>query len=218
MSASKTAFFLLVFFVIGTSAYAQTTSLSLGPQIGGFGIGASASARVGEYVSLSAELGFLPLGTLNNEIDDIDYVMDPEIFGAVLGVHIHPFRGNISVGAGIVFGKYLLDVESDEFTGTVEVGDVEYTSSEVGTMIGEFTLEGTWPAVMLGWRGKGVNFGLGVAFIKDPVIDIRATGPIASDPFFQAELEQEIDDIQDDLKIGVLPIFRFGYQFGIGSK
>jgi len=190
----------------------------LGPQISGFGIGASASARVGGYVSLSAELGFLPLSNLTSDVDDIDYVMDPEIFGAILGVHFHPFQGNISVGAGIVFGKYLLDVESEDSSGFVEIGDVEYSASDVGTMKGNFSLEGTWPAVMVGWRGKGFNFGLGIAFIEDPEIDISATGPIASDPVFRVELERETDDIRDELKIGILPLFRFGYQFGLSSN
>ncbi len=218
MSASRIPFFPLALLIVVTTAHAQTTRVSLGPQIGGFGIGAGASARLGEYVSLSAELGFLPLSNISDEVDGIDYVMDPEIFGAILGVNFHPFRGKFSVGAGIVFGKYLLNVESDQITGTIEVGNVEYDASEVGTMIGEFVLEGTWPAVMLGWRGKGFNFGVGVAFVEDPGIDIRATGPIAGDPVFRVELERETNDIQDDLKLSFLPLIRFAYQFGLGSN
>ncbi len=72
--------------------------------------------------------------------------------------------------------------------------------------------------MMVGWRGEGFNFGLGIALVKNPEIDLRATGPLADDPLLQSEIDREMEDIRDELKLSVLPIFRFGYQFGIGSK
>lgn len=198
-----------------TTVLAQTSEWSLGPELNGFGVGAGVSYGLTATISLSAELGFLPINEISFNDEDVDYTASPDISGGIIGVHFHPFKGNFSLGVGLVIGKYLLDVEAVQNTGTVEIGNMDYPASDVGTLIAEFTLEGSWPALMLGWRGSGFNFGLGVAFVDVPEIDIRATGILANDPQFRADLDEELDEIRDELELAVLPLIRIGYQFGI---
>ena len=217
MTLLRNSFLLLLVLSLAGVARAQTAEISVGPQLSLFGIGAGASVGIGGTFSFSAELGFLPIGHVNLDTDsDIEYESDLSISGGMLGVHVHPFGNNLSLGAGILMSKYQFDVETENLDDTVEIGGDEYDAADVGTMVGEFKLGGAWPAVMLGWRGRGFNLGLGVAFSESPTIDIRATGPIANDPVFQASLDQEVDDVRDDLDISIFPILRIGYQFGIG--
>jgi hypothetical protein len=197
---------------------AQKTSFSAGPEINGFGIGASGSAFIGEYVSVSGEFGFMPLGIPDLEIEGIEYSIDTDVLGLMLAANVHPFRNSFSVGVGLLFGKYLGKVETVDLMDAIEVGDDEFDPNEVGSLVGEVENSGTWPAVMIGFRGRGMNFGLGLAFIKDTEVDIYATGPINSDSYFQSQLRREIKDIRNELLYYAVPIFRLGYQFGIGPQ
>jgi hypothetical protein len=77
--------------------------------------------------------------------------------------------------------------------------------------------------VGIGWGnafGKekrcGILSDLGVAFIGRPHVSIAATGPIATDPTFQSNLNQEEDDVRHELSrirfypvISVSLFFRF---------
>ena len=201
--------------LFSTTALAQTSKLSIGPQLNGFGMGAGVSYGLTETISLSAELGFLPISEISLNAEDVDYTASPDVSGGIIGIHFHPFKGNFSLGVGIVIGKYLLDVESDQLRGLIEIGNTEYPAVAVGSLIGEFNLEGSWPALMIGWKGSGFNFGLVVAFVEVPEVDLWATGILADNPQFRAELDEELDQIRDEFELGVLPIIRIGYQFGI---
>ena len=70
----------------------------------------------------------------------------------------------------------------------------------------------------MGWRGSGFNFGLGLAFIKDTEVTLDATGPINSDTFFRSQINRELKDIRNELLYYAVPIFRIGYQFGVGPQ
>ena len=218
MRKSNIPLLLVLLCFAATGVNAQRTSFSLGPEINGFGIGASGSARIGGYFSLSGEVGFMPLSIPDRSIEGIEYEIDPDVFGLMLAVNVHPLKNNLSIGAGLVFGKYIGKATTKDLSGTIEIGNGEFDLAQVGTVTGNFENSGTWPAVMIGFRGRGMNFGLGLAFIKDTEVELSASGPIRTDAFFQSQLEQERKRVRNELLYAAVPIFRLGYQFGIGAQ
>ncbi|GEM_PF-4246892 len=196
------------------SASAQRL-VSVGPQVGSMGVGAAAMLKLGGFLSVSGEFGVLPIGAIDLEESGIRYTADPDIRGGVLSVNLHPLGNRFMLGVGVMLGGYALHAESESISGTVEVGDEVYTVDDVGTLMGDFTLEGPGPVFSLGWRGNGFNFGLGVALIGATEVALDATGRLSDDPQFRADLERERAQLEDDLDFPVVPFFRLGWQLGI---
>ncbi len=196
--------------------HVSAQQVSLGPQLTGLGVGGSASVRLADRVSVSADFGFVPVGDITFDADDIEYSINPDVIGGFLGVNIHPLGNNFSIGAGLFLGGYSGDASSKSLTATVQIGNGEYEAAQIGSLVGEIDWKGPAPAVMLGLRGKGFNVGLGIAFTGPPDFDIDATGPIRNDPSFRNDLDIEIEDARDDVEIVTfLPLFRIGYEFGV---
>ena len=208
--------FAATFLSFACSATAQ--QISVGPQLSLVGVGASASGQISDLVSISGEFGFIPMGDINLDADDIGYNVNPTVAGGMIGVNVHPLGNNFSVGAGIFFGGYSGDAVTQTLVDEVEIGDQTYDGADVGMLVGEFKWNGISPAITLGLRGKGFNVGIGIAFSGSPDFDVDATGVLRSDPAFQTELQREVDSARDDLdSVPFIPILRIGYQFGVGS-
>lgn len=203
----------LVVFTMTPSATAQRL-VSLGPQVGSMGVGAAAMVKLGGSLSVSGEFGVLPISAIDLEESGIKYTADPDIRGGVLSINLHPLRNRFTLGVGVMLGGYALHAESESIAGTVEVGDEVYTVDDVGTLVGDFTLEGPGPVFSLGWRGNGFNFGLGVALIGATEVSLEATGRLSDDPEFRADLERERAQLEDDLDFPFVPFLRLGWQFG----
>jgi hypothetical protein len=76
----------------------------------------------------------------------------------------------------------------------------------VGALSGKVDFDDIAPYVGIGWDttfGKdncfGLVFELGVLYQGSPDVNLVSSGPIASDPTFQAELAKETAALQDDL-------------------
>lgn len=180
------------------------------------GFGASASVRLIDQVSASAEFGFVPVGEIDFDADDIEYTVDPRIAGALIAVNFHPTGGNLFIGAGLFLGGYSGDAASTSLLDVVEIGNGVYDADQIGSLVGSLDWDGPAPALMFGLRERGFNIGLGVAFTGAPDFGVEATGPIRNDPDFQADLDPEIEDSRDDVEVvKVLPLFRIGYEFGV---
>ncbi|NNE34531.1 MAG: hypothetical protein HKN13_04815 [Rhodothermales bacterium] len=212
--------FIILFVTILLVAADQSSaqSISVGPQLSLVGLGGSASVQINELVSVSGEFGFVPIGEMNFDADDIEYSIDPKVAGGLIGVNLHPFGNNFSIGAGIFFGGYSGDASSELLTGEIEIGEGIYDGTDVGTLVGELKLNGVSPAITLGMRGKGFNVGIGIAFSGSPEFGLDATGALRTDPGFQSDLDSEIESAQEDVEaVPFIPIFRIGYQFGVSG-
>ena len=153
-----------------------SASVSVGPQVSLLGVGVGASVKIGDKFSLSGEFGFLPIGEIDLDADDIEYAINPNISGGILAVNFHPFGNNLSIGVGMLLGGYNADGETKDTSGTIRVGDQDFLVEDVGNIQGDFSLDGPAPALMLGWRGKAFNLGIGIAFADSPELDLSATG------------------------------------------
>ena len=216
MKAKNICLLLLIGAFLTQEALSQARDIFFtgGPQISTLGVGVTGGVHLQEVFSLSVDLNFLPLSDRVEEIDGIDYELDPQVGGTVIMANFHPGGKGFSVGIGAMFGGYNLDGVSTDVGSSISIGDETYPSSAVGTLTGSFEVGGPSVALHLGWRGDGFNFGLGV-FSYNRSASLDASGPVGNDPEFRANVDQEIDNILEELDVvPVIPYLRIGYQFG----
>ncbi len=205
-------------FVLATSgtAGAQIVGVYVGPQISGLGIGVSAQAKLTQ-LSVSGEFGIVPVNNIKVDSDDLEYQIDTRMGGGLLMLNFHPGFFGMTIGGGVLIGGYNASGDADDLVGQVEIGNGMYEGADVGSLEGKFDFGGPAPALMIGRRSGGLNVGVGLAFTGSPKITLKATGAIANDPQFMADIEAERMSAQDELdKIPFLPMIRIGWQFGLG--
>lgn len=93
-----------------------------------------------------------------------------------------------------------------EPSATFDIGDTTYSASQVGTLEGEVEFNEIAPYIGIGWDtsfGKNNRFGLlvdlGVIYQGTPDVELKATGPFASNQAFKNDIQAEEDKLQDDL-------------------
>jgi hypothetical protein len=187
---------------------------------GTLGIGPELGFRISDHIGIRGNATFLGVSA-SFDSDDLSYdgKLKLKSFGAMLDVY--PFGGHFRVSGGARINRNHVDVvatPSDE----VSFGDGDYTAAQVGTLSGRADVKKFAPALTLGWSGanrRGFMFGVetGVLFQGAARLrEFRATGTLANDPTFRANLEQERRSLQDDIdKVKVYPIVQFaiGYRF-----
>lgn len=155
---------------------------------------------------LGARLGvnYFPYDYSGTE-DEIDYNFELDLMTLGLFLDWHPFEGSFRLTGGMMYNGNSLDATA-ESAASYEIGDETYLGSEIGTLYGEMDFNDFVPYAGLGWNtafGKdghwGIIFDIGVMFQGAPKADLIATGPIASNTEFQAELAKEENNLQDDL-------------------
>ena len=197
---------------------AQGFSFEVGPQITTLGVGVSASARLTGKIGLSAGYNLFPFSSTEKAAFDNSVVVEPALQGGLLMLTFHPTGGRFAIGAGAQLGGASADavISLDPSGGaTISLGNGEYTAAEIGDLLGTFEYGSAFqPSAMIGWVGRGLNFVVG-ASLATPELTLEATGPIKSDPGFQADLKLETKEFDD--KAGSVPVYpyvRLGWQFG----
>ena len=107
-----------------------------------------------------------------------------------------------------------------QYTGSVDIGGTTYQGADVGEVTGALVTKDFAPYVGFGFgnvakRGLGFLLDLGVALHGAPEVALAASGPIASDPVFVADLEQERADFEDAVDwVKFYPIVKIGLTLG----
>lgn len=208
------------------SAYAEQ---ALNATIGTTGLGLEWSYPLSDKLRVRAILSSLSLDRDETE-DDIDYTFEFESknVGAVLDWH--PFAGAFRLTAGLVRTDFGVDLESEAAQDDYEIGDSIYTGNL--QLSGEVEFNSMAPYVGFGWasnlRNSGLYFSgeLGVLVVGEPKLSFVASGTaskdggpivdVGSNPEFQADLERERQELEDDLSdFDIWPILTFGvgYRF-----
>jgi hypothetical protein len=193
---------------------------SLGPQVGGLGVGGSITKKtLFGFLSVSEEFSFAPVGTTNLTLRGVEYVLEPKVSGSLLFLNLHPFRGSFALGAGFLVGGYSADAATPDAVRAYVLGDQTYLVEDYGALTGTMKLKGPVPAFMMGWRGSGFNFGVGVA-LTEPDVELSAAGALATDPAFLADMEKERQQLLNALQVEFLglrgiPLVRLGWELGL---
>ena len=209
--------FVIFLFGVASTSFGQDTFIGL--KGGLLGAGLDIERSFTDTISARVGINYLPYD-YNGTEDDIDY--DFELKMLTLGVFLdwHPFKGSFRLTGGVMYNGNSLDAKAKSAT-TFDIGDNTYPGDQVGTLSGEIDFNDFAPYAGLGWNtafGKdghwGFIFELGVMFQGSPTAKLSATGPLASDPGFQADLSKEENNLQDDLdNFEYYPVISIGFNY-----
>ena len=187
--------------------------------IGTSGLGGRVAFPLSGQVNLRGGLDFQPF-RFEFDDEDIAYVLELPSPSLSALLDWHPGGVGFRFSGGIVYFVTELEFEGKPLA-DVEVGDGEYTPSEIGSLIGSLGTSQIAPYLGIGWGnsprgGIGFSADVGVALHGTPDARLRATGPIRDDPTFLSDLETDIEDINDDVEIvKVYPVLNLGISFGL---
>jgi hypothetical protein len=207
-------------FQAGGAMAAEGGIWSLGVSGGTLGISPEVGYRFGEHGGLRLNGGFLDYDR-SEEIDEIDYDGTLQLNSIGVMADWYPLGGSFRISAGARSSKNRIDLAAEP-TGNVDIGDDTFTPAEVGRLDGRVDFKNFTPTVTLGWGGKfrnGFTFGFeaGVMMQGSPQLSLEASGgTLSNDPGFQAELEEErqqAEEDAEDFKLWPVIQLHFTYRF-----
>ncbi len=100
---------------------------------------------------------------------------------------------------------------------TVEIGGNSYTAAEAGTLSSTSVFPASAPYLGVGLDftliGKvGINFDFGLLWQGEPEVSLSANGTLAADPEFQAALERERRELEQEVSdLKAWPVLAIGF-------
>lgn len=156
-------------------------------------------------VNLTARIAWNGYGyETDDTIDDIDYDLSLDLGSVLAMIDWRPWGSVTHFTAGVVFNGNEIGAAS-RADASYTIGGMTYAAADVGNLTGKATFDSVVPYAGLGWRmpvapKTSLNLELGVVFQGSPALTLVADGPIASDPLFQAELDSEVAQFQEDIE------------------
>jgi len=198
-------FSLLLICLTVAPGFADTGDIALGVKASTLGVGAEGTVGLLRGLNLRAGANVLWFDYEVNT-SDIDYDLDVDLLSFPILLDWHPFKKSaFRISAGMLINQNEADAEASS-QAIYTIGGTDYTAAEVGTLSGHVDFNEVAPYVGIGWGnavGKNKNWSFscdfGVVYQGAANIDLTASGPIASDPTFQANLAQERKELEDEL-------------------
>ncbi|MEN6575789.1 MAG: hypothetical protein ABFD90_05545 [Phycisphaerales bacterium] len=193
-------------------AEAALDEWALGFKAGTLGIGGELTTNLLSNVNLRGSIQWFDLD-VDVELDDIDYDLNIEMLNPMLLVDWYPFSGGFRLSGGVLFNGTDISLEATSAE-SIEIGDDVYEPDEIGVLRGESDFDDIAPYIGIGFGNPltrsghwGFSIDAGVVFIGSPDVDLTATGTLASNPDFLADLADEEAEIEDDLdSIKICPV------------
>jgi hypothetical protein len=148
--------------------------------------------------------GFFDLDD-EDELDDVVYEADLKLSSIGATLDWYPAGGGFRVSAGARINNNRIALLGAP-TSTVEIGDVEYSPTEVGALSGTIKTRNIAPVLSLGYGGKlapgfTLGFELGVVMQGSPKLEnLSASGTLGSNSAFLAQLAEEERRIEEDAR------------------
>ena len=162
--------------------------------------------EVNNFVQLRAGANYLSFDETIDS-DDISYDGDLDFSGFGAFVDVHPFGGSFFVTGGAYAGGKSIDLIASSDV-SVDIGGVLFTPAEYGRLEGDVSFDDVAPFVGLGFdttfEGSG-NWGFnilaGAALFGSGDVTLEAVGgTLSNDPFLQAQLDQEIASLEEEIE------------------
>jgi hypothetical protein len=205
---------------LGTSpADAQAgPHLGLAAHVGTLGIGLDAALALHSRVGVRVGANFFPT-TFDATASQVSYTIDMQspTFTGMVDLYL---AGPIRLSGGVMYASNNITLEGGA-TGSIEVGGITYPGSDVGTLRGEIVTRKLSSYLGLGIGNPAASkFGffldIGAGFHGTPAFALTADGILAGDPTFQANLEAERLEIEDDLsQLKIYPVVSIGMSLRI---
>ena len=209
---------LLVVLLAGSAPALADNNFGIGAKAGTLGIGIEGTWRALPWIDLR-------VGANRYDYDDsgsqagIPYdgtlALDTIYGTANFRFPLSPFR----VTAGLYSNGNELQLQSTAPSGTYNIGGIDFNAADVGTLRSVSSFSGTAPYVGVGYdftvAGKvGLNLDFGVLWQGEPNVSLVADGVIAGDPAFQAALEAERQELEDEVSdYKAWPVISVGFVF-----
>lgn len=205
----------LVLSASGTSL--ADNNFGVGVKAGTLGLGVEGTWRPLPYLDVRIGANTYHYNTTRSEAGiDYDAALNLEtVYGtANFRFPLSPFR----VTAGIYSNGNELLLTSAE-AGNIEIGGVVFTPAEYGSVTSTTSFSGTAPYLGFGYDFSfankiGINLDFGVLWQGDPSVTVNATGLLANDPSFQAALETERLELEDEVSdFKAWPVLSLGFVY-----
>ncbi|MEO1553847.1 MAG: hypothetical protein AAFR82_07905 [Pseudomonadota bacterium] len=214
----------LIAFAITTIGYSGVAvadgDFAVSGGIGTMGGAVEGQIQVNEYFQLRAGANYLAFDE-DIDVDEITYEGELDFSGLGAFIDVHPFKNSFFVTGGAYAGGKSIDLTASS-TVPVEIGGVVFTPAEYGRLEGDVSFDDVAPFVGLGFdttfEGSG-NWGFhilaGAAVFGSGDVSLEAVGgTLSNDPFLQAELQNEIADIEEEIEDYELwPVVQLGLSY-----
>lgn len=193
--------------VFTTACTSYAGNYGLGGTVGTTGIGVEGKMAVSDNIALRGTLTTAPVSR-SATIDDVDYEADLNFNNVGGFVDLYPFQNGFHFSGGAYAGDKSVDLLGTPGPATtVEIGGTTYTGAQIGTLTGDVSYNDVAPFVGIGFdgfmkrnRNWSMNARAGVMFVGSPDVNLTAAGGLISgSPMVQAELQNEIDNLEDEL-------------------
>jgi hypothetical protein len=196
-----------------------TAQVGVSGHIGTLGVGADLGIGVSRMIGLRAGVNVQPWEP-KQTFEDVEFTLDLASPSYMAVIDLHPAGGSFRVTGGAVYFSREHEIRGTP-TESIDIGGQSYSPTEIGTLAGTFDTKGVAPYAGIGFgriagrRGVGFTLDLGVAFQGEPAVSLTASGPIASQPVFQANLAEEEQNIAEDAKaFRFYPVLTIGLAIG----
>jgi hypothetical protein len=191
--------------ILPAAASAQDASSGVTASVTGgtLGIGPEVGYRPVPLIGIRASATFLALSH-DVDVDDIDYSGDLKLRSWGATADLYPFQSALRISAGLRSSRNRVDLVASPAQ-PVSIGGMTYTPEQIGTLQGEVRARKVAPTFTLGIarnRRTGLAWSLdaGVMLHGTPrTRQLRATGLLANNPFFQDDLARERAEIEDEI-------------------
>lgn len=195
---------LLLVAAFSSSLSADTGRLAIAGRSGTIGLGGELIVNILPQVNGRFGATFFDL-SLDGEISDVEYDFDLDLLTFPLTIDWYPFDAPFHISAGVILNETEVGLDTRSHA-SLDIGGTTYSATDLGELCGDVSFNHVAPYIGIGWGnafGREKRWGLisdfGVAFIGSADVSLSATGPIASDPTFMANLAAEEKEIEDDM-------------------
>lgn len=193
---------ILMTLFLSAVCFAEGTGVGL--KVGTLGLGADLTLELTQEVNARLGVNYLDYD-YDGEESDVDYEFEMDLFSLSALLDWHPGGGTFRFSGGVFYNGN--DISGD---GTVkeptEIGDIEFTPTQIGTLTAAVDFNEFAPYIGLGWGNAAKDNGsvsfscdFGVLFQGKPELDLSSNGTLSSNPIFLNELAKEEADVQDEL-------------------
>lgn len=187
---------------------AHATEFNVGVTAGTLGIGPEVGFRPLPFIGLRANASFLSVSD-NVSSSGVNYDGKLKLKSYGVMADVYPFGGGLRLSGGLRVNKNRIGLGANLLAGeTINIGDMEYTTAEIGTLNGNIRTKDLAPVATIGyvsrlvpWLALGIE--AGVMFQGSPrITDLQSTGGSLSDSAaLQAQLDAEQQEIEDDIDV-----------------
>lgn len=206
--------------VLATSTTASANDdFWFGVKAGTLGFGAEVSWRPIEWLDLRAGGNFYDYDDSGSQAGvnyDATLALETFYLTGNFSFPLSPFR----VTAGVFSnGNEVRMVSQDMSSYFIGDNQVPYLPADVGTLESVTSFGSVSPYLGAGFDFDvldrlGLSLDFGVLWQGDPAVTLTATGALASNPAFQADLEQERLELENEVKnMKAYPVISIGFNF-----